>query len=58
MELLRASHKPDARWMRHGDRYCSECELVIPREQLVEGWPVERVPCPKHRTTAAKRGVT
>jgi len=47
--LVRAGDKPDVRWMRHGDRYCVACDDVVPREQLVDGWPAGPWPCPRHR---------
>jgi hypothetical protein len=53
-ELVRAADKPEVRWMRHGDLYCGECTLVIRREQLVDGWPMDRVLCKKHRTPTTK----
>ncbi len=49
--LVRATDIPDARWLRPGDLFCGECRLVIPREQLFDGWPAERRPCPAHRGT-------
>jgi hypothetical protein len=47
--LARASDVPDVRWMRYGDRYCGQCEHVVSREQLVDGWPTERWRCLLHR---------
>jgi len=52
--LVRAADIPDARWLRNGDRYCAECERVIPREQLTDGWPAARRPCGKHSERAAE----
>jgi len=51
---VRGSDLPEAHWLRQGDFYCSTCELVIWREELIEGWPTERNPCRKHRGVAAK----
>jgi hypothetical protein len=52
--LVRASDIPEAHWLRQGDLYCRTCELVIWREELFDGWPVERVLCHKHLTRATK----
>jgi hypothetical protein len=52
--LVRATNVPDARWLRQGDLFCRNCDLLIRREQLVEGWPAERAPCQKHREATAK----
>jgi len=52
--LVRASDIPEAHWLRQGDLYCRTCELLIWREELVDGWPVERVPCRKHLALATK----
>jgi hypothetical protein len=56
-ELVRATDKPEARWMRQGDLHCGACGLVIRREQLVDGWPAERVSCPKHRMAGRKGAI-
>jgi hypothetical protein len=53
-DLVRAADRPAVRWMRQGDLYCRNCDLLIRREQLVDDWPAERLPCPKHRTAATK----
>jgi hypothetical protein len=50
--LVRAGDVPDVRWMRSGDRYCSACDHVIAREQLIDGWPTSRWPCPRHRAVS------
>jgi len=54
--LVRASDIPDARWLRQGDLWCVRCELVVWREQLVDGWPAERCPCSRHRDRGTKGG--
>jgi hypothetical protein len=50
--LVRAADLPDVRWMRPGDRYCSDCDHVVVREQLLDGWPAARWPCRRHRDVA------
>jgi len=54
--LVRGSDIPEARWLRQGDLYCRTCELVIWREHLVDGWPVEHVQCRTHRTATTTKG--
>jgi len=52
--VVRATDIPEAHWLRQGDLYCRTCELLIWREELVDGWPVERVPRRKHLALATK----
>jgi len=52
--LVRASDIPEAHWLRQGDLYCRSCALLIWREELLDGWPVERVLCRKHVALATK----
>ena len=52
--LVRASDIPETHWLRQGDFYCRTCELLIWREELVDGWTVERLPCRKHPASATK----
>lgn len=53
---MRATHIPDARWLRPGDVYCRACDLVLRREHLVDGWPTERTPCRKHQEAVGPKG--
>jgi hypothetical protein len=55
--LVRATDIPEARWLRPGDLYCRACELIVWREELVDGWPADRARCEKHRTRTTE-GVT
>jgi hypothetical protein len=46
--LVRGSDLPEAHWLRQGDFYCRRCDLLIWREEVIEGWPAGRLPCRKH----------
>ena len=52
--LVRGSDVPEAHWLRQGDFYCRNCDLLIWREELIEGWPAGRVPCRKHLNVGTK----
>jgi len=52
--LVRGSDVPEAHWLRQGDFYCHNCDLLIWREELIEGRPAGRVPCRKHSPSAQK----